>query len=80
VTDELTPIFASPDGRQLATTCRDGFLRLWKIAAPLEGSPERIRLTVELVAERTLGPFGEVLELDAKALEQRRRRLELLGK
>jgi hypothetical protein len=46
----------------------------------LQGSPERIRLAVELAAERTLGPFGEVLELDAKALEQRRRRLERLGK
>jgi WD40 repeat protein len=70
----------SPDGRRLATTCQDGFLRVWKIAAPLQGSPERIRLAVELAAERTLGAFGEVLELDAKALEQRRRRLELLGK
>jgi hypothetical protein len=47
---------------------------------PLEGSPEQIRLGVEWLSERTLGPHGEVLELDAKALEQRRRRLELLGK
>jgi WD40 repeat protein len=78
--DSVFHIQFSPDGRQLATTCHDGFLRVWKIAAPLQGSPERIRLTVELAAERTLGPFGEVLELDAKALEQRRRRLELLGK
>jgi WD40 repeat protein len=78
--DLIYHIQFSPDGRQLATTCNDGFLRLWKIAAPLTGSPERIRLAVELAAERTLGPFGEVLELDTKALEQRRRRLELLGK
>src|SRR5262249_22527499 len=79
--DSIHKIRFSPDGRQLATTCNDGFLRLWKIAAPLQDSPERIRLAVELAGERTLGSFGEVLELvDAKALEQRRRRLELLDK
>jgi len=78
--DAIHKVRFSPDGRQLATTCNDGFLRLWKINAPLKGSPERICLEVELATERTLGPYGEVLDLDAKALEQRRRRLELLGK
>ena len=70
----------SPDGSRLATTCHDGNFRLWRMDPPLEGSPEQIRLGVEWLSERTLGPHGEVLELDAKALEQRRRRLELLGK
>jgi WD40 repeat protein len=70
----------SPDGRRLATTCQDGYLRLWQIDVSMEGSLEQIRLGVERLSERTLGPHGEVLELDDKALEERCQRLQQLAK
>jgi WD40 repeat protein len=78
--DVIYRVQFSPDGRRLATTCRDGFLRLWRMDLPLEGSPEEFRLAVECGSERALGPHGELLELDEKALQGRRRRLKELGK
>jgi WD40 repeat protein len=73
--DEVYRAVFSPDGSQVVTTCRDKYLRLWKVDPPLAGSVETIRLRAEVAAGLELGPSGEVNELDEDAIEQRRRRL-----
>jgi WD40 repeat protein len=69
----------SPDGRLLATGEDGPAAYLWDVPPPLAGSPERVRLTFELLTGSALDAQGTVQELDADALASRRARASLPG-
>jgi WD40 repeat protein/predicted Ser/Thr protein kinase len=69
----------SPDGGTLLTSGFDKVPRLWRVPAPLEGEPERIRLWIELTAGLELDAGGAVVELGTKAWRERWERLQKLG-
>jgi WD40 repeat protein len=71
--------FASftPDGKKLLLA--HDRLRLWKVPQPLQGTPERIRLWIEVLTGQELAADGAVVELDAKTWHERRDRLQQLG-
>jgi hypothetical protein len=54
-------------------------LRVWKVPRPAEGTPERVRLWVEVLAGKELDDAGDQRPLDAAALQERRARLDALG-
>jgi WD40 repeat protein len=69
----------SPDGRQLATGCDDGRVRLADVPLPVPGDVERIRLWVEILTGMELDAAGAVGELDADTLRRHREQLDRLG-
>jgi hypothetical protein len=48
-------------------------------SAQLQGSPERLRVWVEVITGAELDPCGEVAALDPKTWHERRQRLQELG-
>lgn len=67
-------------GRRAATGGKGGVVRQWRVPPPpVEGSPERIRLWVEVLTAMELDPQGTVRELTSDEVAARRRRLEELG-
>jgi hypothetical protein len=67
------------DGRLLMTCCNDEWARLWDVPAPVPGTPERLRLWIEILTGRRLDEMGVPQVLNEAALEPRRRRLAELG-
>jgi WD40 repeat protein len=67
-------------GQRAATGSRDGVVHQWCLPPPpVEGSPERLRLWVEVLTGMELDPQGAVRDLTSDELGERRRRLEELG-
>jgi WD40 repeat protein len=58
---------------------RDPRLLRWKVPAPIEGSPQRIRLWVEVLTGKELAEDGEPRALDEETLRQRQALLTRLG-
>jgi serine/threonine protein kinase/WD40 repeat protein len=78
------PISASfaPDGANLLASASDGWdseMRLIEVPQPLQGTPERLRVWLEVITGAELDPGGEVVALDAKTWRERAQRLEELG-
>jgi WD40 repeat protein len=69
----------SPDGRTLVTGGLDQTVRFRRMPQPVDGTPERIRVWVEVITGMTLDAAGVVHALDADQWQERRRRLEELG-
>jgi WD40 repeat protein len=69
----------SPDGRRILTACGDNTARLWDLPAPVEGSLERVALWTQVLTGMELNADGGTWVLDARAWQERRRRLEQLG-
>ena len=75
----------APDGRSLFV--RDGdVIERWEIPPPIEGSPERIRLTIEVATRQALDQFGgdyplstTLLNREADPWEPVKKRLDDLG-
>jgi WD40 repeat protein len=77
--DWVSDVAFHPDGRLFATSDERG-VYLWRIPAPVEGSPERIRCWAEALTGLELDDRGTVRGLSAADLEERQRRLgELRG-
>jgi WD40 repeat protein len=68
----------SADGRLLATAGTDQVVRLWQVHEPLRGSPEQVRLQIEVLCGLALDEAGGTQNLPEKELTQRRQRLQAL--
>jgi WD40 repeat protein len=66
-------------GQLLATGDDSRAVRLWELPAPVAGTPERVRLWVELLTGMELDAQGALTSLGADAVQERRRRLDELG-
>jgi WD40 repeat protein len=77
--EALHALAFSSDGRKLAVGGMDGRVSVWDVPGPLPGSPERIRLLIELLTGTRLDRQGTRKGLSAAEVEQRRRRLKELG-
>jgi WD40 repeat protein len=53
----------SPDGRGVLIIDDTDSLVRWEVPAPIEGTPERIRLAIEAGTRASLDPFGALLHL-----------------
>jgi WD40 repeat protein len=74
---EIPPRF-SPDGKSVVAPALAAWRR-YPVPTPLEGTPERIRLWVELTTGKALDDQGQVVSLDTPSMRQRYRRLLELG-
>jgi WD40 repeat protein len=72
--DEVRAVVLSRDGRS-ALTASDRNVYLWELPAAWPGTPERVRLELEVRTGRELDQRGLTRELDADAWRQRHRRL-----
>jgi WD40 repeat protein len=70
----------SPDGRTALTTSEDFTARLWGVPVPIEGDLDRILVWVQVITGLELKADGMVSVLDGPTWQQRRQRLEALGK
>src|SRR5262249_22072030 len=68
-----------PDGRAVLTGGFDGSARLWKVPAPVRGTPEQIRLWVQVITGLELEPGGAARALDPPTWEDCRQRLRMSG-
>jgi WD40 repeat protein len=75
----LTKVAFSPDGTTVLTVSDDNTARLWAFPMPIAGSPERVKLWVEVLTGQELDEHGAVRVLGADTWHERRRRLEELG-
>jgi WD40 repeat protein len=64
-----------PEGGLLATSGSDRRTCLWKVHAPLSGTPEQVRLLVEMLTASEMDEAGGVRELTATELASRRQAL-----
>jgi hypothetical protein len=76
----------SPDGRHLLLTLAWGDggwpsqpQALLDVPQPVRGSPEHLRLWIEVITATEQDASGEVTELDHKTWQQRHDRLQKLG-
>jgi WD40 repeat protein len=75
----VSPVAFSPDGKMVLSGSFDGTAKLWPVPLAVEGSPERIKLWIQVLTGAQLDQQGTVQALDAKTWQERRRRLEKLG-
>jgi WD40 repeat protein/serine/threonine protein kinase/tetratricopeptide (TPR) repeat protein len=66
------------DATTIVTGCGDHTTRLWTIPHPVAGSPERVRLQVEVATGLELGADDRVVTLTPVARQLRRLRLKVL--
>ena len=64
---------------QMAAAGAEGKINIWNPWSPVEGSPERVRLTVESLTGMELVAHQSVVPLSAERLRESRRRLDELG-
>jgi WD40 repeat protein/predicted Ser/Thr protein kinase len=69
----------APGGRLLAVGDESGAVQLWDLPEPVAGTPERVRLRVELLTGMELDPQGALTSLGAESQREHRRRLDDLG-
>jgi serine/threonine protein kinase/WD40 repeat protein len=77
--DPVIAVRISPDGKTMFTMTNHKTVTLWPVPVPVAGGPERITLAVQILTGKELDDDGIVRVLDAKTLQDRRRRLEELG-
>jgi WD40 repeat protein len=78
--DSVRAVAFRPDGKRVATGGKDLAVRQWHTPAPpVEGTPQRIRLWVEVLSGMELDEQGAVHALPSEALEERRRQMEQQG-
>jgi WD40 repeat protein len=74
----VSPVAFSPDGKMVLTAGPAG-AKLWPVPLVVDGSPERIKLWIQVLTGAQLDQQGTVQALDAKTWQERRRRLAKLG-
>jgi WD40 repeat protein len=57
----VTSVAFSPDGRNIATACADGFTRLWSVATRRELAALNVNPAVHYVQYITFSPDGQIL-------------------
>jgi WD40 repeat protein/DNA-directed RNA polymerase subunit RPC12/RpoP len=62
----------SPDGEYILSGSDDTIAQFWKVPTPVEGSPDRIALWVQVIAGMGLNADGSFLGLNANAWSERR--------
>lgn len=77
--DDVSSAAFSADGSHFAVGGFDGRIALWEAWSPIEGSPELVRVTIELVTGMQWVSHELVGDLSADELEYRRRRLKELS-
>ncbi len=77
--DGVRCVAFSSDGLRLAAGAFDGKILVWDMWSPLEGSPERVRLTIELLTGMELVSSEFVRACSQEDRQTRRRRLKALG-
>jgi len=65
----------SPDGKYVLSGSDDTIAQFWKVPTPVEGSPDRIALWVQVLAGMGLNADGSFLGLNAKTWSERRESL-----
>jgi WD40 repeat protein len=69
------PVAFDPAGRYFAAAGADGRVAVWPVSAPLAGSPERVRLRMEVLTGMELDAGEVIRELSPQGQKERRRRL-----
>jgi WD40 repeat protein len=75
----LQALAFSRHGKTLATGGMDGRISVWEVPEPLQGSPERVRLLIEILTGTRLDEQGMRQALSPTEVEQQGRRLVELG-
>jgi WD40 repeat protein len=70
----------SPDGKTILTGCFDKAARLWSVPPLVEGDVDRVRHWIQALTDLELDPQGDFHVLDTETWQQRRDRLEQLGR
>jgi WD40 repeat protein len=69
----------SPDGKSIAVALGIGPPEVWPLPRPVDGSPDRLRLWVEVLTGMELDTDGATHQLAPDAWKQRKQRLQELG-
>ncbi|HVX10228.1 MAG TPA: protein kinase [Pirellulales bacterium] len=77
--EEICSVAFNSDGSRLAAGAFDGRVAVWESWPLLEGTAERVRLSIELLVGRELVAQEKVRDLDDVGVQFRRQRLEALG-
>jgi WD40 repeat protein len=77
---QLISLDFAPDGRTLLTCCGDETARLWELPRPVLGSPEHVKLSLEVLTGKALDDAGAARPLTEPELVRRRKRLEELSR
>jgi WD40 repeat protein len=77
--DDVSSAAFCADGSRLAVGGFDGKIALWDAWSPIEGSPELVRVTIELFTGKQWVSHELVGDLSADDLEYRRLRLKELS-
>jgi WD40 repeat protein len=75
----LAIVAVGPDGATLATRAEQEGPRLWRLPSPVQGTPGRVRLWVEVLTGMELDDQGEVRVLGAGEWRERKRRVAEAG-
>jgi WD40 repeat protein len=68
-----------PDARWFVAACSDNIGRIWQTPTPVVGTPEQIRLWLEVITGLELTPEGTTRFLNVAEWQERRERLKSLG-
>jgi WD40 repeat protein len=68
-----------PKGSTFVSCSFDQTARIWSLPTVVQGTPERIRIWVEILTGMELDAQGATRQLDPEAWRERRRRLQELG-
>jgi eukaryotic-like serine/threonine-protein kinase len=77
--DGIRAVAYSDDACRMAAVGTDGKIVVWDTWSPLDGSAERVRLSIETLTAMELISHESIRSLAADRLEEYRRRLEGLG-
>jgi WD40 repeat protein/tRNA A-37 threonylcarbamoyl transferase component Bud32 len=77
--NSATVVAFSPDGGRFLVGCSDGSVRVWDVPRPMRGSPEEIRLRLQVDTGLELDAGRAARALTAAEWRERRRRLDDLG-
>jgi WD40 repeat protein len=77
--DSVADAVFSPDGQLVLTGSFDRTARIWRVPSTVAGSPERIRVWIEVITGLELDEEAVIRFLDAPAWQERRQRLQELG-
>jgi WD40 repeat protein len=77
--DVVWAVACQPRGRLVLTGSADGTARLWRLPDPVEGSPERLKLWVQVSTAMELDDDGVTHWLDPDTWRARQRQLHEVG-